>query len=433
MSHGEGCARKDEPGVYTRVSLFVKWIIYNISNIIVIYNYISIFCFIILYKFNIYFLDSKALPTIRPKQECPGFRCMSGITRCLPKKRMCDKVVDCLNGEDEVDCNFIRTSERDVDNILVTKSIANDEATISKVNSNERIKFNNNFHKSHNNIARQQTSATEEIDLISTTTENHVNVSNIEPNKETNDNISTTEQNQSIENSTVEKSTEHGFNKQFTEESNESVTDDPSSISTESDEKDFKSRNNIITDIENNDSSLLFPEENKIDSSDNIPIKSRRTDIPEDLDITKDESLQGNEITTVSVITSPNILNQVVVENTTKIPIFINNGSHSISETNDLNVTENNIDKLPKNINTNIHQNNKSVDNHLVNKTHSLNNKTTNIIDNQQDRKLVNKSLANNILSNTSIGLNGKNTNLLDHEINKNISLSNKINKNIFL
>ena len=26
VSHGEGCARRDEPGVYTRVSRFVNWI-----------------------------------------------------------------------------------------------------------------------------------------------------------------------------------------------------------------------------------------------------------------------------------------------------------------------------------------------------------------------------------------------------------------------
>ncbi|CAH0605816.1 unnamed protein product [Chrysodeixis includens] len=32
VSHGDGCARKGEPGVYTRVSLFVKWIKYHINS-----------------------------------------------------------------------------------------------------------------------------------------------------------------------------------------------------------------------------------------------------------------------------------------------------------------------------------------------------------------------------------------------------------------
>ncbi|CAK1598802.1 unnamed protein product [Parnassius mnemosyne] len=80
VSHGDGCARKDEPGVYTRVSIFTEWI-----------------------KFHIL---SNSLPSIQPKQECPGFRCESGITKCLPKKRMCDGIIDCLSGEDEISCDY---------------------------------------------------------------------------------------------------------------------------------------------------------------------------------------------------------------------------------------------------------------------------------------------------------------------------------------
>lgn len=26
VSHGEGCGRADEPGVYTKVSLYIRWI-----------------------------------------------------------------------------------------------------------------------------------------------------------------------------------------------------------------------------------------------------------------------------------------------------------------------------------------------------------------------------------------------------------------------
>lgn len=50
------------------------------------------------------------MPTIQPKQECPGFKCTSGISKCLPMKRMCDKIVDCLDGEDEINCSAMRTT-----------------------------------------------------------------------------------------------------------------------------------------------------------------------------------------------------------------------------------------------------------------------------------------------------------------------------------
>lgn len=78
VSHGEGCARPDEPGVYTRVALFNDWI-HSMERMEV---------------------------TIRskPRQDCPGHRCVWGGGLCISKKKRCDGTVDCLGGEDEINC-----------------------------------------------------------------------------------------------------------------------------------------------------------------------------------------------------------------------------------------------------------------------------------------------------------------------------------------
>lgn len=38
-----------------------------------------------------------------PLQSCPGYVCNS-IRRCIAKKRRCDGIVDCLLGDDELNC-----------------------------------------------------------------------------------------------------------------------------------------------------------------------------------------------------------------------------------------------------------------------------------------------------------------------------------------
>lgn len=78
VSHGEGCARADEPGVYTRTALYLNWVVENI--------------------------DQKNLPTSTPIQDCPGMTCVWGTRKCISKGSHCNGVVDCLGGEDEINC-----------------------------------------------------------------------------------------------------------------------------------------------------------------------------------------------------------------------------------------------------------------------------------------------------------------------------------------
>nr|NP_523947.2 nudel [Drosophila melanogaster]P98159.2 RecName: Full=Serine protease nudel; Flags: Precursor [Drosophila melanogaster]AAF50656.1 nudel [Drosophila melanogaster] len=80
VSHGNGCARPQEFGVYTRVTLYLDWLEMATTP--------------------------RLLPKLQPLQLCPGFICVWGGKRCIAKRQRCDRNVDCLGGEDEVGCTY---------------------------------------------------------------------------------------------------------------------------------------------------------------------------------------------------------------------------------------------------------------------------------------------------------------------------------------
>lgn len=68
VSHGEGCARRNEPGVYTRVSLYVEWIDEMINS-------------------------DLSVTAISTKTICPGFVCFWS-SRCISQHHHCNGRID---------------------------------------------------------------------------------------------------------------------------------------------------------------------------------------------------------------------------------------------------------------------------------------------------------------------------------------------------
>ncbi|XP_072384349.1 serine protease ndl [Diabrotica undecimpunctata] len=120
VSHGEGCARPDEPGVYTKVGKYVGWIAEKHG----LFKFILITLNFKLLLSTLYCLgEDKFIPRF-PLQHCPGYICRSS-NKCLPKKHHCDKIVDCLFGDDETECvnsfqNLFKNARNSEDNSVHT-------------------------------------------------------------------------------------------------------------------------------------------------------------------------------------------------------------------------------------------------------------------------------------------------------------------------
>lgn len=99
------------------------------------------------YSIKYYISVSKSLPTIQPKQECPGFKCISGISKCIPMKRMCDKIVDCLDGEDETNCESTARTSSLRDFFVPTSEEQNREKKEVESSSSEETSSDEELHK----------------------------------------------------------------------------------------------------------------------------------------------------------------------------------------------------------------------------------------------------------------------------------------------
>ncbi|XP_059476630.1 serine protease nudel [Neocloeon triangulifer] len=119
VSHGEGCARPNEPGAYTRVGIFLDWINYFVENEI-------------------------HLPKEVPVAKCPSIECSRVGGRCLSASMVCDKIIDCLNAEDELNCKSFRAREdanstfREDESSRPTPNMNEDK--ISKIYDDQRVK-----------------------------------------------------------------------------------------------------------------------------------------------------------------------------------------------------------------------------------------------------------------------------------------------------
>lgn len=74
----------------------------------------------------------------KPLDSCPGFSCQSNLKKCLPTKNRCNRIVDCLDGEDEIGCEILKTNERYRESDSNNTSVKVDEVASDSTEQNSK-------------------------------------------------------------------------------------------------------------------------------------------------------------------------------------------------------------------------------------------------------------------------------------------------------
>lgn len=101
--------------------------------------------------------EENNLPDEQPLQYCPGIRCKTG-RQCIPTKRRCDKYVDCMNAEDEEQCDYAgsqynvdvyqsRNTDRSNFKYSISKHVAENRANVANSTSTTVSSATTTFHR----------------------------------------------------------------------------------------------------------------------------------------------------------------------------------------------------------------------------------------------------------------------------------------------
>lgn len=96
--------------------------------------------------------------------KCPGYVCET-TSKCLPKKHHCDRIIDCLFGDDEINCKYgvndIFSHARKFQEISRYLKDSDEQARKQESTNTEKIletkTFTSNYADSNNSISDSRT------------------------------------------------------------------------------------------------------------------------------------------------------------------------------------------------------------------------------------------------------------------------------------